>query len=77
MYATVKPGGASSCTAMSGGRRRRGTKRRGTKRHGTKRRHGTRRHRRHRTKRHRGGMGCTTGGKRKRSKKSLLARLGL
>jgi hypothetical protein len=76
MYATVKPGGASSCTAMSGGRRRRGTKRRGTKRHGTK-RHGTKRHRRRGTKRHRGGMSCTKGGKKTKSKKSLFSRLGL
>lgn len=75
MYATVKKGG-SACSAMSGGRKRRGTKRRGTKRHGTKRR-GMKR--RHGTKR-RGGMSCTKGGGKKRASKkskSLFARLGL
>jgi hypothetical protein len=75
MYGSVKKGG--SCTAMNGGRKRRGTKRHGTKRHGMK-RHGTRRHG---TRHHRGGMSYAKGGKKSKSKKhkkkSLLARLGL
>ena len=66
MYGSVKKGG--SCTAMNGGRKRRGTKRHGTKRHGMK--------------RHRGGMSYAKGGKKKsktkkHKKKSLFARLGL
>ena len=86
MYATVKPGGASTC--QSGGTRRGGTRRGGTRRGGTRRggtrRGGTRRGgtRRGGGKHRRGGSKCPHhGGKKgkskKHKKKSLFARLGL